>query len=75
MEFLKRKDFKALSRPQVQQIIKEMNEDPEKAITVMKVKKDDGSFASVRVWRVPAFDQTEIDLGMDDDNVSSEIPF
>jgi len=72
---LKRKDFRELTRPQVQQIIKEINDDPEEAITVMKVKKEDGTYASVRVWRVPAFDTTDVDLGMEDGDDHTEIPF
>jgi len=75
MDFLKRKDFKDLTRPQVQQIIKDLNHDPDKAITVMSVKKEDGTYASVRVWRVPAFDTTEIDLGMEDEDAQTHIPF
>lgn len=75
MDFLKRKDFKELTRPQVQQIIKELNHDPDKAITVMSVKREDGTYASVRVWRVPAFDTTDVDLGMEDEDVQTEVPF
>jgi hypothetical protein len=44
-------------------------------ITVMKVKKEDGTYASVRVWRVPAFDTTDVDLGMEDGDDHTEIPF
>jgi len=75
MEFLKRKDFKLLTRPQVQQYIKDLNDDPDKAISVTKVKKDDGTYASVRVWRVPAFDLSDVELGLEDDDDQAPIPF
>lgn len=75
MEFLKRKDFKNLSRPQVQQIIKDMNDNPDHAIAVKKIKKEDGGWLSVRVWQVPAFDTTEIDLSMDEEHEQTDIPF
>lgn len=75
MDFLKRKDFKSLTRAQVQQHIKDLNDDPDKAITVMKVKKEDGTYASVRVWRIPAFDTTDVQLDVEGDDESTEIPF
>jgi len=75
MEFLKRKDFKAVTRPQAQQYIKDLSDDPDKAITVMKVKKEDGTYASVRVWKVPAFDTTEVQLDIEDADAQTDVPF
>lgn len=64
-EFLKRRDFKDLNRPQIQEILRDMNENPEDALAVMRVKKENGNYTSVRVWRVPEFDNTEVELKID----------
>lgn len=72
-DFLKKKDFKDLSRPQIQQILRDMNDRPEDAQTVMKVRTDDGKDKSVRVWRVPAFDSNDVELTIDGEE--AEIPF
>lgn len=75
MDFLKRKDFKHLSRPQIQQIIKDLNGDPDKAAGVMNVKKEDGRYTSVRVWRVPEFDSSEVFLNVEGADDQTEVPF
>jgi len=75
MEFLKRKDFKKLNRPQIQQILKDMHNNPDSALAVMRIKKDDGTDTSVRVWRVPEFDSGDVDLTVEGKDDQSQIPF
>ena len=73
-EFLKKKDFKSLNRPQIQQILRDLNDNPDNADAVMRVKKEDGNYTSVRVWRVPEFDTSDVELKVDDEE-NSEVPF
>jgi hypothetical protein len=75
MEHLKRHDFKKLNRPQVQQIIKDLHDDPDKALANMRVRKEDGSYTSVRVWRVPEFESTDVDVGLESEDAQIEPPF
>jgi len=74
-DFLKKKEFKSLNRPQIQQILKDMNENPEDAQAVMRVRKEDGKDTSVRVWRIPAFDNTDVELKVDGEEDQQEVPF
>ena len=72
MDYLKKKDFTALNRPQVQEYRKNLN-DGRDCHGHMMIKKEDGARTSVRVWKIPAFDGTEIKLELDDGKTN--IPF
>jgi len=75
MDFLKRKDFKKLNRPQIQQILKDMHDNPDDAMGHLRVKKDDGGHTTVRVWRVPEFMNMDVDLKVEGDNDQAQVPF
>jgi hypothetical protein len=71
-EFLKQRNFALLTKPQVQQILKGLNEgndcDGHKSI-----KKVDGSWTTIRIWWVPQFVSEEVSMPAKE--VSSDVPF
>ena len=75
MDFLKRKDFKKLNRPQIQQILKDLHENPDDATGHLRIKKDDGTHTTVRVWRVPEFKSAGADISLGDEDDQTQIPF
>lgn len=71
-DFLKQRNFSLLTKPQVQQILKSLNNgndcDGHKSI-----KKSDGTWTTIRVWRVPMFKNDEV--SMPPKEVTSDVPF
>jgi hypothetical protein len=73
MEFLRNRGFRELKRPQIQQRLKDLNGGHE-CNTVYKFKDEDtGQWKNLRVWYVPEFDNTEIDLPTEEK--MDDIPF
>jgi hypothetical protein len=60
-EFLYNRNFNKLSRPQIQERLKELNDDGE-CHTVYRYKDDNGKWHSTRVWSVPEFTEQEVVL-------------
>jgi hypothetical protein len=60
-EFLYNRNFNKLSRPQIQERLKELNDDGE-CHTVYRYKDDNGKWHSTRVWSVPEFKEQEVVL-------------
>jgi len=72
MEFLHNRRFKAFTRAQIQEILKQLNGNKEchghKAIN-----KADGSRSTIRVWWVPAFENIDVSLPVEE--INNDIPF
>jgi hypothetical protein len=73
-EFLKQRGFTTFNRPQIQQRLKDLNHDS-KCNGMKKIKMDDGKWNSLRVWWVPKFETTEVDLYVNKETDDDEIPF
>jgi len=73
-EFLKQRGFTTFNRPQIQQRLKDLNHDS-KCHGFKKVKMDDGKWVNLRVWWVPKFETTEVDLYVNKETDDDEIPF
>ena len=73
MEYLKRREFTALSRVQVQEKIKKLHPEGGNYTEVLSVKKMDGARTTLRVWVVPAFELVE--LKPDVEETDGKIPF
>lgn len=62
MEFLYNRGFRELKRPQIQERLKDLNGGHE-CNSFYKLKDEDtGQWKNLRVWHVPEFDNTEIEL-------------
>ncbi len=72
MEFLHNRRFKGFTRAQVQEILKQMNNDQE-CHGHRAINKEDGSRTTIRVWWVPAFENLEVDLPIQE--IDNDIPF
>ncbi len=72
MDFLSARRFKAFTRAQVQEILKDMN-DGQKCHGHKSINKADGSRSTVRVWWVPAFENKEVNLPVKE--IENDIPF
>ena len=73
-EFLKQRGFIAFNRPQIQQRLKDLNNDT-KCNGMKQIKTDDGKWTNLRVWWVPKFETTEVDLHVKKETDDDEIPF
>ena len=73
-EFLKQRGFIAFNRPQIQQRLKDLNNDT-KCNGMKQIKMDDGKWTNLRVWWVPKFETTEVDLSINKETNDDEIPF
>jgi len=75
-DFLRKRDFTHYNRAQMQERIRELSgaSEPKECITWLRVRREDGGASTVRVWRVPEFDRTELKLESDDAE-ETEIPF
>jgi hypothetical protein len=71
-EFLRQRNFSLLTKPQVQQILKSMNNDAD-CDGHKSIKKSDGGWSTVRVWWVPQFSNDEV--SMPPKEVQSDVPF
>jgi len=72
MDYLTARRFKAFTRAQVQEILKDMN-DGQKCHGHKNINKADGSRTTVRVWWVPAFENMEVNLPVKE--IDNDIPF
>lgn len=72
MEFLRQKKFDNYTRAQVQERIKELNNDAD-SHGVKRFKTSSGTWKSVRVWWVPEF-ASEV-VAPDVEVESTEVPF
>lgn len=72
MEFLHNRRFKAFTRAQIQEILKQMNNNQE-CHGHKSINKADGSRSTTRVWWVPAFENMEVFLPVEE--ISNDIPF
>jgi hypothetical protein len=71
-EFLHNRRFKGFTRAQIQEILKQMN-DNQDCHGHKNVNKEDGSRSTIRVWWVPAFENMEGALPIQE--ISNDIPF
>lgn len=72
MDFLSAQRFKAFTRAQIQEILKEMNHD-KKCHGHKAINRADGGRSTIRVWWIPAFENMEVDLPVEE--ISNDIPF
>jgi len=70
MEYLKNRGFTTFTRAQVQDQIKQMN-DNEECYGHQSIRRDNGKRSTIRVWWVPAFDDSLPELKEPD----YDIPF
>ena len=73
-EFLKQRGFTTFNRPQIQQRLKDLNDDA-KCNGIKQIKMDNGKWNNLRVWWVPKFETTEVDLSVKKETYDDEIPF
>lgn len=73
MEFLRNRGFRELKRPQIQRRLKDMNGGHDCNTTYKFKDEDTGQWKNLRVWFVPEFDNTEIDLPTEE--IENDIPF
>ena len=71
-EFLHNRRFKGFTRAQIQEILKQMNGDQD-CHGHKNVNKEDGSRSTIRVWWVPAFENMEGTLPIQE--IDNDIPF
>ncbi len=73
LDYMKTKSFFEYTRGQIQERIKELNENNEASIT-KRIKKSDGTSKTIRVWCVPEFEGGENDIP-DVEITAEEMPF
>ena len=71
-EFLHNRRFNAFTRAQIQEQLKKLNGDRE-CHGHKNINKEDGSRTTVRVWWVPAFENEEVSIPIEE--MENEIPF
>ena len=71
---MKQRGFTTFNRPQIQQRLKDLNDDA-KCNGIKQIKMDDGKWVNLRVWWVPKFETTEVDLSVKKETYDDEIPF
>jgi hypothetical protein len=74
MEFLKFRGFTHVSRVQVQNFIKDLN-DGRPCHGHQGVRKEDGGTTTVRVWWVPAYKDEQVDMKVETNDEAARIPF
>ncbi len=72
LEFLHNRRFKGFTRAQIQEILKQMNDDQD-CHGHKNINKEDGSRSTIRVWWVPAFENLEGALPIQE--IDNDIPF
>ena len=72
MEFLHNRRFKAFTRAQIQEILKQLNGNKE-CHGHKGINKADGSRSTIRVWWVPAFENIDVSLPVEE--INNDIPF
>lgn len=73
MEFLKFRQFTNVTRVQVQNFLRDLNNGAP-CNGHQSVKKEDGSFTTMRVWWVPAYKETPVDM-RSESRREEQIPF
>jgi len=73
-EFLKQRGFMTFNRPQIQQRLKDLN-GGQKCNGMKQIKMDNNKWTNLRVWWVPQFETTEVDLSVEKEIYNDEIPF
>jgi len=73
-EFLKQRGFTLYNRPQIQQRLKELNDNQE-CCGKYKVKMENGSWKDIRVWWVPEFETNEVEIPSDKEEYEDDVPF
>tara|TARA_R100001463_G_scaffold74500_2_gene128509 strand:- start:855 stop:1484 length:630 start_codon:yes stop_codon:yes gene_type:complete len=71
-EFLHNRRFTAFTRAQIQEQLKKLNGDRE-CYGHKNITKEDGSRTTIRVWWVPAFENEEVSIPIEE--MENEIPF
>lgn len=71
-QFLRNRGFTAYSRAQIQEQIRRIN-GSDNCHGHQRIKKEDGRASTVRVWWVPAFDDSDVELPKME--VSNDVPF
>jgi len=65
MDFLKKKEFGEMNHAQVLEELKRVG-DGEDPMSHLAIRKDDGTRTTVRVCRIPAFTEVEVDVKLDE---------
>ena len=73
MEFLKFRQFTNVTRVQIQNFLRDLNNGAP-CNGHQSVKKEDGSFTTMRVWWVPAYKETHVDM-RSESRREEQIPF
>ena len=74
MEFLKFRGFTNVSRVQVQNFIKDLN-DGRPCHGHQGLRREDGGTTTVRVWWVPAYKEEQVDMRVETNDEAARIPF
>ena len=74
-EFLRQRNFTLFNRPQIQQRLKELNNN-ESCHGIYKVKAESGKWKNIRVWWVPEFQSTEVEIPpLKEKEYDDDVPF
>ena len=73
-EFLKQRNFILYNRPQIQERLKELNDNQE-CCGKYKVKMENGSWKDIRVWWVPEFETNEVEIPQTNEEYEDDVPF
>ena len=72
-EFLRQRGFTLYNRPQIQERLKEFNNN-QTCHGMYKVKTEEGKWTNIRVWWVPKFETNEVEIPPDDKELN-DVPF
>ena len=72
-EFLRQRGFTLYNRPQIQERLKELNNN-QTCHGMYKVKTEEGKWTNIRVWWVPKFETNEVEIPPDDKELN-DVPF
>jgi hypothetical protein len=73
-EFLKFRGFTTVTRPQIQNFIRDLNSGAA-CNGHQAVKKEDGAPSTIRVWWVPAYKESHVDMRSESRREATSIPF
>jgi hypothetical protein len=74
MEFLKFRGFTNVTRVQIQNFIKDLNAGAS-CNGHQAVRKEDGTTTTLRVWWVPAYKESHVDMRAENRDAREDIPF
>ena len=72
-EFLRQRGFTLYNRPQIQERLKELNNN-QACHGQYKVKTDEGKWTNIRVWWVPRFETSEVEIPLNEKEID-DVPF